>query len=188
MYDFIDQKKAVYITFAVILLICAAVVPAAVFFPLKAMFLIAPAALEIGTSYISLFTGGIGLALIAAGLIALAVFEVRTKRYLVSGLLFLTGALGIAFSLTDYYYMTDEEFTYNAPFSFSENSYGWDDFVRIEERIGKKDNTNSIESVSLQLKNGDIIELSSGNILKMSASLAGYIEKAGGEYERIDAN
>lgn len=100
----------------------------------------------------------------------------------------LSGDLGIAFSLTGYYYMTDEEFTYNAPFSFSENSYGWDEFARIEERVGKKDNTTIVESVSLQLKNGEVIEMSSGNILKMSASLAGYIEKAGGEYERVNAD
>ncbi|CEG23516.1 hypothetical protein BN1080_02494 [Planococcus massiliensis] len=186
MYEFVDQRRIVYITVAIILFISSLIAPTAVFYPIKTVF-ITPAALYVGTSYLSLITGGIGIALFASGLIALAVFENRLKRYLVSGLLFAFGIVGVALSLADYYYMTEDAFIYNPPLSFSEASYLWEDFEKIEERIGKKDHTTSVESIALYVKNGDSIEMSSGKIFEMSGSLIYKIEQAGGSYERIDA-
>lgn len=185
MYDFVDQRRIVYITFAIILFISSLIAPTAVFYPLKTVF-ITPAALYVGTSYLSLITGGMGIALVACGLIALAVFENRLKRYLISGILFALGIVGVSLSLSDYYYMTEDEFFYNSPLSFSEESYIWEDFEKVEERIGKKDNTNTVESIALYFKNGDSIEMSSGRIFEMSGSLINKIEQAGGSHERID--
>lgn len=185
MYDFIDQKRIIYITFAIILLISSFFVPLAIFYPLKVVF-ITPEAIAVGTSFISLITGGIGIALIAAGLFALALIEIRMKKYLAAGLLFVAGIAGVWLSLSDYYYMTTEDFTYNGPFSISSQSYKWEDFEKIEERIGKEDNTQAIQSVAMYLKNGDIIEMSSGKILEMRGDLVHRIEQAGGLYERIE--
>ncbi|MBZ5202424.1 hypothetical protein HU147_14540 [Planomicrobium chinense] len=185
MYDFVDQKRIIYITFAIILLISSLFAPVAIFYPLKVIF-ITPEALSVGTSYISLITGGLGIALIAAGLFALALIEMRMKKYLAAALLFVAGVAGMLLSLSDYYYMTSDEFIYNGPFSISSQSYEWEDFEKIEERIGKEDNTQSVQSVAMYLKNGEVIEMSSGKIFEMRGDLANRIEQAGGLYERID--
>lgn len=187
MYDFVDQKRVVYITLAIILLISAVIAPVAIFYPLKAAF-ITPSAEAIGTSYVSMITGGAGIALLAVGLIILAILEMRLKKYLLSGVMFLAGIFGIALSLGDYYYMTKDHFTYNAPFSFEQQNFEWQDFEKIEEYIGTKDGVNSLESVILYPKDGDAIEMSSGQILQMSGSIANRIENAGGQYERISSN
>ncbi|WKA59627.1 hypothetical protein QWY16_05725 [Planococcus shenhongbingii] len=185
MYDFADQKRIVYIAFAIILLISSAVAPVAVFYPVKVIF-ITPAATAVGTSFVSLITGGLGLALIAAGFFALALLENRMKRYLAAGLLFAVGILGVLLSLSDYYYVTPDGFTYNGPFSISSQSYQWEDFEKIEERIGTQDNTRSVQSIALYFKNGDIIEMSSGKIYEMSGTLISNIKEAGGSHERIN--
>ena len=185
MYDFVDQKKIIYITFAIILLISSLFAPVAIFYPLKVIF-ITPEAIAIGTSYISLITGGIGIALIAAGLFALALIEMRMKKYLIAAVLFVVGSAGMWLSLSDYYYMTTDEFIYNGPFSISSESYKWEDFEKIEERIGKEDNTQTVQSVAIHLKNGKVIEMSSGKILEMRGDLASRIQQAGGLYERVE--
>ena len=185
MYDFVDQKRIIYITFAIILLISSVLAPLAMFYPLKVIF-ITPEATAVGTSYISLITGGFGIALIAAGLFALALIDIRMKKYLAAGLLFAAGIGGVLLSLSDYYYMTTDEFTYNGPFSISSQSYKWEDFEKIEERIGKEDNTQTVQSIAMYLKNGDVIEMSSGKIFEMRGDLVNRIEQAGGLYKRVD--
>lgn len=184
MYDLIDQKKIVYITVAVILLISALVAPVAIFYPIKAMF-ITPDALSIGTSPVSLVTGGIGLALLAGGLIVLATVEQRLKKYALAAGLFAIGLVGLSFSLTDYYYITQEQFVYNAPLAIASNQYDWTDFEKIEERIIKENGVSRVDSISFYLKDGTVIEMSGGSILTMSSSIINNVERSGGSHERI---
>lgn len=184
MYDLIDQKKMVYITFAVILFISALIAPVAIFYPIKAMF-ITPDALAIGTSSMSLLTGGIGLALLAGGLIALATLEQRIKKYGLAFVLFIFGISGLIFSLTDYYYITSDGFVYNAPLSISSEKYAWSDFEKVEERIVKDKGTTKVDSLSFHLKNGTVIDMPAGSILTMSGSIINNVQASGGIHERI---
>jgi len=184
MYDFIDQKKIVYITLAVILLISALVAPVAIFYPIKAMF-ITPDALAIGTSPASLLTGGIGLALLASGLIVLGTVEQRLKKYGSALALFVVGIIGLSFSLTDYYYITSEQFVYNAPLAINSNQYDWTDFEKIEERIIKENGVTRVDSISFYLKDGAVIDISGGSILTMSSSIINNVQRSGGSHERI---
>lgn len=184
MYDLIDQKKIVYITIAVILLISALVAPVAIFYPIKAMF-ITPEALSIGTSPVSLITGGIGLALIAAGLIVLATVEQRLKKYASALGLFIAGFVGLSFSLTDYYYITQEQFVYNAPLAISSDQYEWTDFEKVEERIIKENGVTRVDSITFYLNDGNVIDMSGGSILTMSSSIINNVERSGGSHERI---
>lgn len=185
MYDFIDQKKIIYITIAVILFVSALFAPFAIFYPIKAMF-ITPAAIEIGTSPASLVTGGLGLFLLAAGLLVLANVEHRLKRYGAALVLFVVGIIGVSFSLTDYYYITPEEFVRNAPFAFASEAYEWTDFEKVEERIVKENGVTKVDSVEFHLKNGEIIKMSAGSILSMTGTIVNNVERAGGTHERIE--
>lgn len=185
MYDFIDQKKVVYITFAVILIVSALFAPFAIFYPIKAMF-ITPAAISLGTSPISLVTGGIGLALLAGGLIVLATMENRMKKYGAALLLFITGLAGVSFSLTDYYYITSENFVLNAPFALTSDKYEWTDFEKVEERIIKENGVTRVDSVKFFMKDGTIINMQAGSILSMTSSIANNVERSGGKHERIE--
>lgn len=187
MYDFIDQRKVLLITFAVIFAISALIAPSALFYPAKAMF-ITPLATHIGTTFVSLITGGIGLLLIAGGLIAIALMERSVKKYSAVALLFAVGLLGTALSLTDYYYMTDQEFVYNGPWEFTHHSYTWDDFEKIEEHVVVEGNSRTVQSVALYMKDGNEIEMSSGAIFNMAGPLSNYIQYAGGQYERIEVD
>lgn len=184
MYDFVDQKKIVYITVAVILLISALVAPVAVFYPIKAMF-ITPDAVAIGTSPASLITGGIGLALMAGALIVLATVEQRLKKYGTALALAVLGVLGLSFSLTDYYYITSEQFVYNAPLAVTSDKYEWTDFEKIEERIIKENGVTKVDSISFYLNNGTVINMSGGSILTMSGSIINNVQRSGGSHERI---
>lgn len=185
MYDFIDQKKAVYVTFAVILFISALFAPYAIFYPAKAMF-ITPEAQAIGTSAVSLITGGLGLALLAGGLIVLATVEKRIKKYGIAAAMFLVGVIGLSFSLTDYYYITSEKFVYNAPFSLASETYEWNAFEKVEERTVNENGVMKVDTISFHLKNGDVIEMSGGSILTMSGSIINNVQRSGGLYERIE--
>lgn len=184
MYDFIDQKKVVMVTFAVILAISALIAPAALFYPIKAMF-ITPLATHIGTNFISLITGSVGLLLIAAALIVLVVIDSKAKRYSLAAVLVVVGVLGTALSLSDYYYMTSEKFVYNGPWEFTEHTYTWDDFDRIEEHVAIEGGTRKTQAIALFTKDGNEIKMSTGTIFLMAGSLTGYIEQAGGTSERV---
>lgn len=184
MYDFIDQKRIVYITFAVILFISALFAPVAFFYPIKTMF-ITPDALAIGTSSMSLLTGGIGLALMAGGLIVLAMLEPRLKKYGFAFALFVSGIIALSFSLTDYYYITSDGFVYNAPLSITSEKYEWTDFEKVEERIVKENGMTKIDSFSFHLKNGTVIDMPAGAILTMSGSIINNVQASGGVHERI---
>lgn len=184
MYDFVDQKRMVYITFAVILFISALFAPVAIFYPIKAMF-ITPDALAIGTSSISMVTGGIGLALLAGGLIVLAILEQRLKKYGIAFALFILGVIGLIFSLTDYYYITSEGFVYNAPLAIFSEKYAWSDFEKVEERVVNEKGTTKVDSLSFHLKNGTVIQMPAGAILTMSGSIINNVQASGGTHERI---
>ena len=184
MYDFIDQKKVVYVTVAVILLISALFAPFAIFYPIKAMF-ITPSALAIGTSPTSLVTGGIGLALLAGGLIVLATIEQRMKKFGAAFVLFAIGIAGVSFSLTDYYYITPENFVLNAPFDLTSEKYDWTDFEKIEERIIEENGVTRVDSLSFYMKDGTIINMTAGSIAAMSSSIINNVQRSGGTHERI---
>lgn len=184
MYDLVDQKKVVYITFAVILFISALVAPIAIFYPIKAMF-ITPEAQYIGTSSLSIVTGGLGLALLAFGLITLALLEQRIKKYGFAFVLFAFGMIALSFSLTDYYYVTSDEFVYNAPFSLASEKFAWSDFEKVEERIVKENGITKVDSISFTFNNGRTIDMSAGSILTMSSTIINNVQRSGGMHERI---
>ncbi|MFD1032880.1 hypothetical protein [Metaplanococcus flavidus] len=147
MYEFADQKKVVYVVFAIILLISALIAPVGIFLPIKAMF-ITPEAIEIGTSSLSLVTGGIGLALLAGVLIALATMENRLKKYGTALALFVFSIIGLTFSLADYYYITSEKFVYNDSFTLAPETYNWTDFEKVEERVTKDNGVTKVNTIS----------------------------------------
>ncbi|HSJ38808.1 MAG TPA: hypothetical protein VK945_11415 [Planococcus sp. (in: firmicutes)] len=187
MYDFIDQKKVIYVTIAVILLISALVAPVAIFYPIKAMF-ITPAALAIGTSPVSMITGGIGLALLAGGLIVLASVEHRMKKFGAALVLFILGIAGTSFSITDYYYITPENFVHNASFALASEKYEWTDFEKVQERIIKENGVTRVDAVKFYMKDGTVLDLNAGQILDMTATIKYSVERAGGSHERIEGN
>ncbi|MFD1029881.1 hypothetical protein [Metaplanococcus flavidus] len=184
MFDFIDQKKVVYITFSVILFISAIIAPIGVFYPIKSMF-ITPAAYEIGTSSISMITGGIGLALLACGLVVLATMEQRVKKYGAAFILFVVGIAGVSFSLTDYYYITSENFVHNAPFALTSEKYEWTDFEKVEERIIKENGVTKVNAVTFYMKDGTVLDMKAGAILSMTGTIKNSVERSGGNVERI---
>lgn len=184
MYEFADQKKVLYIIFAIILLISAFFAPIAIFYPLKAMF-ITPEAIDIGTSSLSFLTGGIGIAMLAGVFIALATLENRLKKYGTALVLFVLGLIALSFSLTDYYYITSEEFVYNAPLSLTAETYGWADFEKVEERVTKENGVNKVSAISFHFKDGKVIELNGGSILTMSRDIIANVEQSGGTHEKI---
>lgn len=185
MFDFIDQKKIIYITFAVILFISALLAPIGIFYPAKSMF-ITPLAIEIGTSPMSMVTGGIGLALLAIGLIVLATMEQRLKKYAAALVLFVAGIVGVGFSLTDYYYVTPESFVHNASFAFTSETYDWTDFEKVQEVIVKEDGMTKVDSVTLYMKDGTVLAMNSGRILRMTGTIKNSVERSGGTVERIE--
>lgn len=184
MFDLVDQKRMVYITFAVILFISALFAPVAIFYPIKAMF-ITPEAIAINTSPASLVTGGVGLFLLAAGLIVLANVEKRLMKYGTASLLFIAGAIGISFSLTDYFYVTPEKFVINAPLTFTSEEYEWNEFDKVEENIIKEDGMTKVDSLTFYMENGEIINMSAGSLAAMSSSIINNIQASGGTHERI---
>ncbi|WP_033541853.1 hypothetical protein [Planococcus sp. CAU13] len=185
MYDFIDQKKIIYITFAVILFVSAFFAPFAIFYPIKAMF-ITPAAIAVGTSSTSLLTGGIGLVLLAAGLLVLANVEHRLKRYGSAAPLFIIGLIGVSLSLTDYYYVTPQNFVLNAPFAVTSETYEWNDFEKVEEYIIRENGVTKVDTYIFTMKDGKVIEMSSGSIDQMRGTIVNSVQRAGGVHERIE--
>ncbi|WP_203334859.1 hypothetical protein [Planococcus beigongshangi] len=185
MYDFIDQKKIIYITFAVILFVSAFFAPFAIFYPIKAMF-ITPDSIAIGTSSTSLLTGGIGLALVASGLIVLANVEHRLKKYLSALPLFVIGLIGVSLSLTDYYYVTPDNFVRNAPFAYTSETYEWADFEKVEERIVKENGITRVDSYTFIMKDGEVITMSSGSLDQMRGTIINSVQFFGGTHERIE--
>ena len=146
---------------------------------------ITPEALYIGTSSLSLVTGGIGLALLAFGLITLALLEQRLKKYGLAFVLFIFGMIGLSFSLTDYYYVTSDEFVYNAPFSLASEKFTWSDFEKIEERTVKENGVTKVDSISFTFTNDTVINMSAGSILTMSSTIINNVQRSGGTHERI---
>jgi hypothetical protein len=184
MVDFYDQKKIVLVTFGVILLISAIFIPAAVFYPAKVIS-ITPDAEVVGTSGLSLILGGGGVVLLAIALFIPAMMERPLKAWLLSGIVAIIGFGAIAFSLGDYYYITRDGFTYNPPLAFESSTYTWDEFERVEEKVGSASGTNSIESVTYHFSDGEQVEFSSGRIFEMHGSVTNRVEAAGGEFNRI---
>ncbi|MBT2584145.1 hypothetical protein [Planococcus sp. ISL-109] len=107
MVDFYDQKKIILVTFGVILLISAVFVPATVFYPAKVIS-ITPDAEIVGTSFWSLLLGSAGMLLLAIALFIPALIEQPLKSWALSGMIGITGFVAIAFSLGDYYYITQD--------------------------------------------------------------------------------
>ncbi|WP_422122696.1 hypothetical protein DHX103_13100 [Planococcus sp. X10-3] len=187
MFDFIDQKKVVYVTFAVILFISAFFAPFAIFYPIKAMF-ITPAAMEIGTSPISWVTGAIGLSLVAGGLVVLAAMEQPVKKYGAALVLFVTGIAGLSFSLTDYYYITPENFVHNASFALTSEIYEWTDFEKVQEHTVTENGVTKVDAVTFYMKDGTVLDLNAAQILDMTSTIKFGVEQAGGTTERIEGN
>lgn len=185
MYDFIDQKRIIYITIAVILFVSAFFAPFAIFYPIKAMFL-PPASIAIGTSSTSLLTGGIGLALLAGGLIVLANVEHRLKKYLSAIPLFVIGLIGVSLSLTDYYYVTPESFVLNAPFAFISETYEWTDFEKVEEYTVNDNGVTKVDSYTFIMKDGEVINMSAGSLDQMRGTIINNVQFSGGSHERIE--
>ncbi|MGM0899318.1 MAG: hypothetical protein ACQEV0_15520 [Bacillota bacterium] len=187
MVDFYDQKKIILVTFSVILLISSLFVPTAVFYPAKVIS-ITPAAEIVGMSFWSLILGGAGIVLLAIALFIPALIERPLKSWLLAGAVSLIGFAAIALSLGDYYYITQDGFTYNPPLAFESSTYTWGEFDRIEERLNKEDGTNSIGSVAYYFADGEMIEFTEGRIFEMHNSVASRVEAAGGELIRVQSD
>ncbi|MHA6259072.1 hypothetical protein ACXYMX_04055 [Sporosarcina sp. CAU 1771] len=183
MYDFVDQRKVVNLSIAIILFIMAFITPAAIIYPIKSGY-ITKDAIEIGTTSWALLTGGLGITALAFIFIAFAVLENKKTKVFLALTLGILAVLGISFSAKDYYYITPNYFASNGPFTFETKVYEWDEFELVEEQLSKVDGTTFVENVNLQMKNGDQVNLSGNTMQRMSRTIISKVTDAGGQYIR----
>lgn len=183
MDSFIDQKKGLHISIAIILAIVAFIIPAAIIFPAKSSF-ITTRAQEIGTSQWALLTGGIGILALAVMFVVFAVVEKKGKKRLLTLILAVIAFIGLSFSIKDYYYLTPNHFALNEPFAYETQIYEWTDFESVEEVLTKVDGTTAVGKVILHMKNGKQFTYEGGAMFLMYSTIITKVEDAGGEHIR----
>lgn len=186
MIDFVDQRKVIHLSFAIILTILAFIAPAAILYPLKPGF-ITREAIGVGTSGWSLITGGIGFLTFAILFFTSATVERKRIKALVFSFCIVIGCVGILLSVRDYYYATPRAFIYNAPFSFASTVYEWTDFERVEEKLSTMNGVKQVEHVSFQMTDGRILTYDSGEMMRMYTYISNKVTDAGGTVERIES-
>ena len=185
MVDFVDQRKVVCVSIAIILFVLAFLAPAAIIYPIKIGFI--TGALFIGTTQWAILTGGVGIMALATIFLAIAISKNTKVTGGVAILLSTVAAVGLMLSIKDYYYVTDNHFVSNGPFSFEEKVYEWDDFESVEERLSKENGITFVETVILRMKNGDQLEYKGGQMSRMHRTISNKVVDAGGELIRIEA-
>ncbi|WP_040224836.1 hypothetical protein [Bhargavaea cecembensis] len=183
MYDFVDQKRVISFTLAVIFFILALIGPAAILLPFRNGFLTREAQV-IGTSGWSLITGGAGLLAIAIIFVLFAVMEKKGLMIALSLVLLGVAAFGITLSAKDYYYYTQDRFVISPPFSLEAHTYHWDDFEEVTENLTKEGGSLKVESVDFLMKDGARYSFDSGIMVQQYQPIIYAVENAGGKHVR----
>ncbi|SIT90752.1 hypothetical protein [Edaphobacillus lindanitolerans] len=186
MYDFVDQKRVVSFTLAVIFFILAIFGPAALLLPFKNGF-ITREAQAIGTSGWSLITGGVGLLAVSGIFMVFATVEKTSRKVILTLVLLLVAVLGIVLSSKDYYYYTPERFVISPPFSLTSHTYEWDDFEQVDENLTKEGGTLTVKSVDFLMKDGTRYSFDRGVMIQRYQPIIFAVQNAGGKYVRKES-
>ncbi|MET3576487.1 hypothetical protein ACFFIY_03365 [Bhargavaea ullalensis] len=186
MYDFVDQKRVISFTLAVIFFILAIIGPAALLLPFKNGFITREAQV-VGTSGWSLITGGVGLLAISGIFIVFAVVEKRAKIAVMTIVLLIVAVLGIVLSSKDYYYYTQDRFVISTPFSLQSQTYHWDDFEQVTENLTKEGGTLAVQSVDFLMKDGTDYSFDRGIMINNYQPIIYAVQNAGGKHVRKES-